>query len=124
MLESQIKSKCRDQLEKWGWLVVHIIQTNKTRRRGYGQQSRQRAAWVFRSGLVLENSLTGKASQPDSNFCGSMKICGKTSGNTCCRVTRMSAATTADGSWSAFRCRADDFSDWRAGNMDTEPASR
>lgn len=29
MLESQIKAKCRDQLEKWGWLVIHLVQTNQ-----------------------------------------------------------------------------------------------
>jgi hypothetical protein len=28
MLESKIKSKCKTQLEKWGWKVVHLIQTN------------------------------------------------------------------------------------------------
>jgi hypothetical protein len=28
MLESQIKKKCTGQLEKWGWLVIHLIQTN------------------------------------------------------------------------------------------------
>jgi hypothetical protein len=28
MLESQIKSKCREQLEKWGWMVIHLVQTN------------------------------------------------------------------------------------------------
>jgi len=28
MLESKIKSICCDQLEKWGWLVNHIIQCN------------------------------------------------------------------------------------------------
>lgn len=29
MLESQIKRKCTSQLEKWGWLVVHVIQSSK-----------------------------------------------------------------------------------------------
>lgn len=29
MLESQIKKKCTEQLEKWGWMVVHLIQTNQ-----------------------------------------------------------------------------------------------
>lgn len=29
MLESEIKRQCRDQLEKWEWLCVHIIQCNK-----------------------------------------------------------------------------------------------
>lgn len=28
MLESEIKRKCREQLEKWGWLVIHLMQTN------------------------------------------------------------------------------------------------
>lgn len=28
MLESEIKRKCSEQLEKWGWMVVHLIQTN------------------------------------------------------------------------------------------------
>jgi hypothetical protein len=28
MLESEIKRKCRDQLEKWGWMVIHLMQTN------------------------------------------------------------------------------------------------
>lgn len=28
MLESQIKAKCREQLEKWGWMVIHLVQTN------------------------------------------------------------------------------------------------
>lgn len=28
MLESEIKSTCKKQLEKWGWLVIHLIQTN------------------------------------------------------------------------------------------------
>lgn len=28
MLESQIKKKCTEQLEKWGWMVIHLIQTN------------------------------------------------------------------------------------------------
>jgi len=29
MLESEIKRKCRDKLESWGWMVVHLIQTNQ-----------------------------------------------------------------------------------------------
>ena len=29
MLESLIKKKCTEQLEKWGWMVVHLIQTNQ-----------------------------------------------------------------------------------------------
>lgn len=29
MLESEIKRKCTRQLEDWGWLVVHIIQSSK-----------------------------------------------------------------------------------------------
>jgi hypothetical protein len=29
MLESEIKKKCRDQLEKWGWMVIHLVQTNQ-----------------------------------------------------------------------------------------------
>lgn len=28
MLESKIKSNCKTALEKWGWLVIHLIQTN------------------------------------------------------------------------------------------------
>jgi hypothetical protein len=28
MLESEIKTKCRKKLESWGWLVIHLIQTN------------------------------------------------------------------------------------------------
>ena len=28
MLESEIKRKCREQLEKLGWLVIHLMQTN------------------------------------------------------------------------------------------------
>lgn len=28
MLESQIKKKSTEQLEKWGWMVIHLIQTN------------------------------------------------------------------------------------------------
>jgi hypothetical protein len=28
MLESELKSKSRTLLEKWGWLVIHLIQTN------------------------------------------------------------------------------------------------
>jgi hypothetical protein len=28
MLESELKSKCRDRLKAWGWLVIHLIQTN------------------------------------------------------------------------------------------------
>jgi Holliday junction resolvase len=28
MLERDIKKKCREQLEKWGWMVIHLIQTN------------------------------------------------------------------------------------------------
>jgi VRR-NUC domain-containing protein len=28
MLESAIKSKCTKQLEAWGWMVVHLIQTS------------------------------------------------------------------------------------------------
>lgn len=28
MLESEIKKKCTKQLESWGWMVVHLIQTN------------------------------------------------------------------------------------------------
>lgn len=29
MLESEIKSHCRDELEKHGWLTVHIMSCNK-----------------------------------------------------------------------------------------------
>jgi len=29
MLESQIKRKCTELLEKWGWEVIHLIQTSK-----------------------------------------------------------------------------------------------
>ena len=28
MLENQIKRKCTEQLEKWDWMVIHMIQTN------------------------------------------------------------------------------------------------
>lgn len=28
MLESEIKKKCTKQLESWGWMVIHLIQTN------------------------------------------------------------------------------------------------
>lgn len=27
-LESKIKTKCKEQLEKWGWMVIHLMQTN------------------------------------------------------------------------------------------------
>lgn len=29
MLESQIKKQCTAQLQKWGWLVIHLIQTSQ-----------------------------------------------------------------------------------------------
>lgn len=29
MLESEIKTKCRKALEKAGWCVIHLIQTNQ-----------------------------------------------------------------------------------------------
>lgn len=29
MLESEIKRRCREQLEKWGWMVIHLVQTNQ-----------------------------------------------------------------------------------------------
>lgn len=28
MLESEIKRSGREQLEKWGWMVIHLLQTN------------------------------------------------------------------------------------------------
>jgi hypothetical protein len=28
MLESEIKKKCTKQLELWGWMVIHLVQTN------------------------------------------------------------------------------------------------
>jgi hypothetical protein len=28
MLESEIKRKSKERLKQWGWLVVHIIQSN------------------------------------------------------------------------------------------------
>lgn len=28
MLESSIKKQCKDELVKWGWIVIHLIQTN------------------------------------------------------------------------------------------------
>lgn len=29
MLESAIKKRCKDELQKWGWMVIHLIQTNQ-----------------------------------------------------------------------------------------------
>lgn len=28
MLESELKKRCSKQLEQWGWMVIHIIQSN------------------------------------------------------------------------------------------------
>lgn len=28
MLESELKKKCKEKLEQYGWLVIHIIQSN------------------------------------------------------------------------------------------------
>ena len=28
-LESEIKRECKKDLEKWGWMVIHLIQTNR-----------------------------------------------------------------------------------------------
>lgn len=28
MRESEIKRQCKDKLQEWGWMVVHLIQTN------------------------------------------------------------------------------------------------
>lgn len=54
MLESEIKSKCREQLEKWGWLVNHIIQCNNN-----GWPDTQ----IFRKGVMyhIEFKRPGKA---------------------------------------------------------------
>lgn len=29
MRESEIKKLCKDKLELWGWMVIHLIQTNQ-----------------------------------------------------------------------------------------------
>lgn len=29
MLESKIKRQCKKELEGWGWMVIHLIQTNQ-----------------------------------------------------------------------------------------------
>jgi hypothetical protein len=57
MLESKIKSSCRNQLEKWGWLVVHIIQCNKN-----GWPDTQ----IFRKGVTyfIEFKQPGKHPEP------------------------------------------------------------
>lgn len=61
MLESKIKSKCRDELEKWGWLVVHIIQTNKN-----GWPDTQ----IFRNGITyhIEFKQPGKGPEPLQSY--------------------------------------------------------
>lgn len=61
MLESKIKSNCCDQLEKWGWLVVHIIQTNKN-----GWPDTQ----IFRKGVMyhIEFKQPGKKPEPLQSY--------------------------------------------------------
>lgn len=60
-LESKIKSKCRDELEKWGWLVVHIIQTNKN-----GWPDTQ----IFRNGVMhlIEFKRPGREPEPLQSY--------------------------------------------------------
>lgn len=61
MLESKIKKDCRDQLEKWGWLVVHIIQTNKN-----GHPDTQ----IYRNGIMyhIEFKQPGKEPEPLQSY--------------------------------------------------------
>lgn len=56
MLESKIKSKCRDQLEEWGWLVVHIIQTNKN-----GWPDTQ----IYRNGIMFHIEFKQPGKKPE-----------------------------------------------------------
>lgn len=55
MLESEIKKKCTKQLEKWGWLVVHIIQSSKN-----GWPDTQ----IFRNGVMYHIEFKRPGHQP------------------------------------------------------------
>lgn len=57
MIESALKSNCKKQLIRWGWLVVHLIQTNHN-----GWPDTQ----IFRNGktLFIEFKIPGKQPRP------------------------------------------------------------
>lgn len=57
MLESEIKRRCSKQLEQWGWLVVHIIQTSKN---GWPDTE------IYRNGVMhlIEFKRPGKNPEP------------------------------------------------------------
>ena len=55
MLESKIKSNCRDQLEKWGWLVNHVIQCNNN---GWPDTH------IFRKGVMYHIEFKRPGKQP------------------------------------------------------------